>query len=111
MLYKFKPLIITCGCIVFSLWWFGLNNQSLDEKVYTREAHNQDISKIYCDLGCSSEARGDWVSAINLYTTALQHTPELREIYDRLGNCYQKQGNFEAAEKIYAKRDACKVAT
>ena len=109
ILYKLKPLIIACFCIVFSLWWFGLNNQSLDEKIYTRDAHNQDISKIYYDLGRSSEGRDDLVSAIKLYSMALHHTPERQEIYNCLANCYQKQGDVEAMNRVHAQRDAYKA--
>lgn len=97
MLYKFKPLIIACCCIVFSMWWLGLNNnQSLDERVYSRDAHNQDISKIYLFLARSAEARGDWTYAIKLYSTVLQHLPDHQEVYEHLARCYAKQGKLTA---------------
>lgn len=112
MLYKFKPLIIVCCCIVFSMWWLGLNNnQSLDERVYSRDAHDQDISKVYLFLARSAENRGDWAYAIKLYTMVLQHLPNQVEVYDYLGRCYEKHGDLESAHKVYAQRDAYKVTT
>lgn len=101
MLHRFKPLIIIICCIIFSLWWLGLNNETATERLYPKEEYAQDISKIYFDLGKISQARGDVIAAIHAYSNALHHKPDFQEAYYLLGTCYQKQGDLGAAQKMY----------
>jgi hypothetical protein len=90
MRYKVKITTVIGSCIVFSLWWFGVNNQSIDERVYPKEEYSEDLSRVYYDLGKSAQRRNDWSAAIRHYTTALNFKPDLTAAHNSLCTC-QKQ--------------------
>jgi hypothetical protein len=90
MVLRKLKLILGLGlCIVFSLWWFGVNNQSMEENFYSREEYHQDVSKIYFDLGRSAEQRGDVRAAIRAYRISLEHMPDFADAQKRLRLCLQ----------------------
>ncbi len=103
MLYKYRPLIITLSCVVFSFWWFGLNNQSSDDVLYSKQDHAYDMCKIYCDLGMIAERRSDWEGALRVYSKALQYQSDDKNVLERMVFCYTQHGNVGAAQDITAK--------
>jgi tetratricopeptide (TPR) repeat protein len=76
-------------CIVFSIWWFGINNQSMEENFYSREEFHQDLCQIYFDLGRIAERRGDVQAAIRAYHIALEHLPNFAQASEHLYACIQ----------------------
>ena len=93
MTSRLKAIIFVCFGFVFSLWWFGVNNQvtpNLAEQAYTPQDYAQDMCKIYSDLGRGSEQRGDFAAAVTAYQAALKHNPENKEIRHRLNFCQNK---------------------
>ena len=94
MTYRFKVLVFACFGFVFSLWWFGVNNQvttvNIAELAYTPQEYAQDMSKIYFDLGQGSERRGDFVAAVAAYQEALKHNPEAVEVQQHLKACQNR---------------------
>jgi hypothetical protein len=91
MRYKLKLATIVGSCIVFSLWWFGVNNQSIDERVYPKEEYFEDLCRVYYDLGQSAQRRHDLNAAIRHYTTALHLKPNFVAAHRKLALCHQKQ--------------------
>ncbi len=90
MLYRWKFLTIILVSGSLSLWWFfGVNNDPSDDSAYPRALYVEDISKIYFDLGCLCEMRGDRGSAATAYQTALSHNKDhdgARNHLDALGD-------------------------
>jgi uncharacterized protein HemY len=97
MLRKLKLFLGLGTCIVFSLWWFGVNNQSMEENFYSKEEYHQDLSKIYFDLGRSAERRKDFQAAIRAYRIALEHQPDLSEANANLSHCLKSTSSLHAA--------------
>jgi len=91
MRYNVKLITVLSSCLVFSLWWFGVNNQSIDERVYPKEEYSEDLSRVYYDLGKSAQRRNDWSAAIRHYTTALNFKPDLMAAHQSLALCHRKQ--------------------
>lgn len=84
---KLKLFLGISTCLVFSLWWFGINNPSMEENFYSKEEYHQDLSQIYFDIGRHAEQRGDLNTAIRAYHIALEHMPHLAEAANRLARC------------------------
>ncbi len=84
---KLKLFFGISACLVFSLWWFGINNPSMEENFYSKEEYHQDLSQIYFDIGRHAERRGDFDAAIRAYHIALEHTPHLVEAKKHLLYC------------------------
>ena len=57
---------------------------------YTIHDFNEDMSKVYYDLGRFSQRRGDFQSAIKSYTLALAHNPEHSICMNNIEICKEK---------------------
>jgi hypothetical protein len=88
MLFRLKPLAIATCCIIFCMWWFGVNNQSIEDTIYPKSDYVQDLSKIYFDLGQFAEKRNDFHTASIHYKKALDVNPKLTEAQERLHLCF-----------------------
>lgn len=99
---QYKVSLFVICCVILVLWILSPSRKRM-EALYTQEEFNQDISKLYFDLGQLSQKRGDYQKAIAPYATALEHNPNDLEIYDHLGYCYQMQNKPELAEQVYKK--------
>lgn len=85
--------------------FYGIGSQrDLDcSYSYGIREYNQDMSKVYRDLGWFSQARHDFASAIKSYTNALEKNPYYLECYDYLGICFELCKQFDKAIQTYLK--------
>lgn len=88
MLFRLKPLALATCCIIFCMWWFGVNNQSIGDTYYPKADYVQDLSKIYFDLGQFAEKRNDFNAASIHYQKALDVKPDFQEAHEQLRLCY-----------------------
>lgn len=102
MIPKKKMIIFTVFCVFFSLWWFGGYNQSqsIDEYYYPHEDYANDMSKIYFDMGCFAQNRGDFASAINFYNEALRIKKDFDKAYEHLKLCQARIGPNKTSQSI-----------
>src|SRR5271157_2885627 len=101
MKFRLKHLVFICSGLFFSLWWFGGYNKSVDEQWYPREEYDEDISKVYFDLGNAAYKRNDFTAAIKHFNTTLLNKCDQLEAYDKLGICYEHLGEKDVALRIY----------
>jgi hypothetical protein len=97
MLRKLKLILVMGTCIVVSIWWFGINNQSMEERFYSKEEYHQDLCQIYFDLGRIAERRGDIQAAIHAYRIAIEHLPNFLEASEHLTYCLQSTSSLQEA--------------
>lgn len=78
-----------------------------DQIVYTIDEFNEDLSKIYSDLGAFSQRRGDFQGAIKSYTRALTFNPNHSTCLNNIEICKKKlKKNISKAVELFAKLDA-----
>ena len=78
-------------------------------QVLLEEAKTKDDAEAYLYLGMAYEATEDYNYAItNVYTAYINHKQDSPEIYNQLGLCYMKQGNYE--EALTAFQSAMQIA-
>ncbi len=87
MLFRLKHLALATCCIIFCMWWFGVNNQSIDDMYYPKSDYIQDLSKIYFDLGQFAEKRNDFRTASIDYKKVLDINPNHQEALERFRLC------------------------
>ncbi len=93
---------ILLGCAVLFMPLFKKN-----DSFYTINEFNEDVSKIYSDLGLFSQKRGDFQGAIKSYTRALEYNPEHAICLSNIEICKKKlKKNISKAVDFLAKLDS-----
>lgn len=85
-----KAYSICLGITALSIWFYFGDGSSADDLSYSKQEMDQDLCRIYTDLGLSAEKHKDFSSAVNEYKKALQHAPEALEARKHLSVCLQK---------------------
>jgi tetratricopeptide (TPR) repeat protein len=76
--------------ILFACVWFCIPFFKQTDIGYSTRDFNEDMSKLYYDLGALSQRRGDFEKAIKSYTLALDHNPESSICWENLEFCKKK---------------------
>ncbi len=104
MLYYLRyPLILVLGYAVLTILSPYVFDPRAGENLYTIKEWNEDMSKMYFDMGRFSQKRRDFKSAIRAYTTALEKNPYFLECYENLGLCFELCHQFDKAVQTYLK--------
>lgn len=96
------------GIVIASLFMVGwvcyvMYKNSALERLYTQHEFNEDIGKIYVELGQLAQDRRDYPTAITFYKNALQHRLQDVSIHDQLGACLELDQKPDEALRLYAK--------
>lgn len=100
---KIKTFLGIVCLLISGAWYFGAYNES-GELLYSPQDCDDDMSKIYFDLGASAQNRCDYARAIENYIESLQIKPYRIQTIDHLGFCYENIGNKDDALKTYFKK-------
>ncbi len=103
MYAKIKTFLVIIFLLISGAWYFVAYNES-GELLYSAKDCDDDMNKIYFDLGVSAQSRGDYARAIENYTESLQTKPYHLQAIDHLGFCYENIGNKDDALKTYFKK-------
>ncbi len=104
MLYYLRyPVFFAAAYATFMFMSPYFFSQKTREPLYSTSDFNQDMSKMYCDIGLSSQKRHDFKSAIKAYTMAIEKNPYYLECYDYLGTCFELCHQLDKALKTYLK--------
>jgi tetratricopeptide (TPR) repeat protein len=107
--------VIWVSILVVGLWFFLPFFKSSDEfdycenTSYSIREFNEDMSKIYYDLGNFSLRRGDFQSALKSFSIALAHNPQHSTCIKNIELCKEKlKQNISNAVEFLAKLDSSK---
>ncbi len=97
--------------ILFMCVWFFLpffkSSSDQDYGGYSVNDFNEDMGKLYYDLGKLSQRRGDFQNAIKSYTLALAHNPEHSICMNNIEICKEKlKENMSGAVDLLTKLDS-----
>lgn len=101
--YLRYPAIIAAGYAAFVFVVPLFYSQQPAENFYSLGDYNQDMSKLYRDIGKFSQQRRDFQAAIKAYTQALENNPYYLECYDCLGTCFELCRKLDLALQTYLK--------
>ena len=76
--------------LVFGFCWVVLPFFRNGNQFYPLHDFDEDMNKLYSDLGSLSQKRGDFLKAIRSYETALKHRPDDSECVKKLDVCLKK---------------------
>ena len=79
--------------VIFIFLWTFLPLFKKADLGYSISDFNEDMSKLYFDLGLFSQRRGDFEKAIKSYTLALDHNPESSICFENLEFCKKQLKN------------------
>ena len=95
--------------IVLACVWFCIPFFKQTDMGYSTRDFNEDMSKLYYDLGTLSQRRGDFEKAIKSYTLALDHNPESSICWESLELCKKKlKYKFSEAVDFFVNLDKIK---
>jgi len=104
--FRVQIPVVWISILVACVWLFMPFFKS-SEQGYTIHEFNEDMSKIYYDLGNFSLRRGDFQSAIKSYSIALAHNPEHSTCIKNIELCKENlKKNISSAVEFLAKLDS-----
>ncbi|MFH1254777.1 MAG: hypothetical protein V1646_05115 [bacterium] len=104
--FKVRAPVIWAS-VLFVCAWFFMPSFKKSDSFYTINEFNEDVSKIYSDLGAFSQRRGDFQGAIKSYTRALAFNPEHSICLNNIEICKKKlKKNISNAVELFAKLDS-----
>jgi len=93
--------------VLFACMLFFMPLFKKSDSFYTINEFNEDVSKIYSDLGLFSQRRGDFQGAIKSYKRALAFNPEHSICLSNIEICKKKlKKNISNAVEFLAKLDS-----
>ena len=93
--------------VLFVCVWFFMHSSKSNDSFYTINEFNEDVSKIYSDLGAFSQRRGYFQGAIKSYTRALAFNPKHSICLNNIEICKKKlKKNISDAVELFAKLDS-----
>src|SRR5271154_2057772 len=91
-LQKFRIPTIILGFLLLLAWNLLSRTKKIQQEMdesYTVQDFSQDASKIYFDLGCFAQKRGDFTAAIKFYQAALSHKDNFHDAVHHLKLCLE----------------------
>jgi len=90
MLSRLKNHIALVVLILSFYWAVSIFFVSNNDQLYPLHDFDEDMNKLYSDIGLWSQRRGDFLKAIQSYETALKHRPDDLRCVKNLEYCIKK---------------------